>query len=360
MKYGAWIAAGLVVAILAAPALAADKWKNVSTAKILEATDNPDKQARASEVQFLEIDEDQNIWVGTLEGLIRMKDGKAQPIRDAGGKIIHRRFWDVQRVGKDDYWLAAQGGAYHLKGDTINTHLPKNNVAQVLPYNLEEGTLIAKVDDSVMKFEKGEWSKVEFFEEKENQPEILYRTKDGRVWVSTEANGVFVMDPAKPDAPYEHYLKGTVVKELYQDSKDRVWCGMWDKGVMMYDPAKPDDGWVRFLAKPTRDSYILNIEEDAKGQIWVATNDKGAFIYDGTEWVNLLREERAVNMLETTRDGRVWISTQAMGGLRYWDPKSNKWVVSMASVLPIRDMVETADGTIWAGGILDGLHVLQK
>jgi len=63
-------------------------------------------------------------------------------------------------------------------------------------------------------------------------------------------------------------------------------------------------------------------------------------------------------MLTATSDGKVWISTQTQGGLRFWDGKT--WKVSLESFLPIRCLLETKSGEIWAGGILDGLHILEK
>jgi hypothetical protein len=53
----------------------------------------------------------------------------------------------------------------------------------------------------------------------------------------------------------------------------------------------------------------------------------------------------------------VWISTQHQGGLRYWDGK--QWVVSLDSPLPIRALVETAKGQLFAAGVLDGLHIKE-
>jgi hypothetical protein len=34
--------------------------------------------------------------------------------------------------------------------------------------------------------------------------------------------------------------------------------------------------------------------------------------------------------------------------------------MSLDSPLPIRALVEAADGSLWAGGTLDGLYVLRK
>ena len=69
------------------------------------------------------------------------------------------------------------------------------------------------------------------------------------------------------------------------------------------------------------------------------------------------KDEGPINMIQTTSDGRVWISSQMNGGLRYWDGAA--WKVSLDSPLPIRCLLEAKGGQVLAGGVLDGLHVKQ-
>jgi len=328
--------AAVVLAAALAAADAADPWKNLTKAK---------DGLPGDQVQFVEGDEDGNIWVGTLSGLGRISGGKISVINGPGGKPLKMRVWDVLRVGKGKYWIAGDGGAIFLDGGKLTYHLRGRTVAQILRFGAK--TLMAKVNEGVVTYDGKEWKSVEFFKGK--TVEILTPASDGTVWITVEANGVFALHPAKNKGQPVHHLRGTSVKVVMEDSKKRVWCGMWGKGVMVYDGT----AWVRHLKKEK--SYILNMQEDARGSIWVATSAHGLYRYDGKEWVNDLREEGSINMLAATSDGKVWISTQQQGGLRYWDGKT--WHVSLDSVLPMRCILETTDKTLWAGGVLDGLHV---
>ncbi len=76
------------------------------------------------------------------------------------------------------------------------------------------------------------------------------------------------------------------------------------------------------------------------------------------KWLQDLKEEGSINLLAADREGRIWISSQAKGGLRYWDGKA--WRVSLESLLPIRCFLQTNEGVCLAGGVLDGVHVLTK
>jgi len=91
----------------------------------------------------------------------------------------------------------------------------------------------------------------------------------------------------------------------------------------------------------------------------VATSAKGVWRqpFNKQQWENDLADEGAINLLATSRDGRVWVSSQMVGGLRCWD--GMEWQISLDSPLPIRCFVEINGGTYIAGGVLDGVHESQ-
>ncbi len=328
-------AALAVLALAATLAAGAEKWTGYTTQQGLPN----------DAVQFIEQDADGTLWAGTEQGGARFVGGKFVPIADEKGKPMGHRVWDVLRAGANKHYLGTSGGVYLLEGDKVSL-VQRGNVAQILAV---DGKLVAKVNDDVMLFDGKEWKTVEYFKGK--RPEILAQMSDGRIWVIVEADGAYAWDPRTDKEPDQH-LRGTSVKVLREDKDKRIWAGLWGKGVMVLE----DGTWNRHLKHEK--SYILDIEQDAKGNIWVATSAHGLYRYDGTDWAQDLADEGAINMLEVTSDGRVWISTQMQGGLRYWDGK--QWQVSLDSVLPMRCMLETKSGEIWAAGVLDGVHLKAK
>ena len=329
-------AAGAVLLAAVARAGGADAWQSITRANGLPGDD----------VQVIEIDPDGVVWIGTLNGLARQAGGKLTVLPGPDGKPMPHQVWDVLRVDKDTHWIGTSKGAIRLSAGRQETFLQGKEVAQILPFGKDR--LIAKAGQAVMVFDGKEWKEHEFFKGK--RVEILTPASDGTVWVTVEADGVFTLDPAKSDPPVQH-LRGTGVKTVLEDAQKRIWAGTWYKGVMVHDGKT----WARHLAEEK--SYVLSMRQDAKGNVWVATSAHGLYRHDGAQWVNDLREEGSINMLEVTRDGRVWISSQSNGGLRCWDGQA--WRVSLDSPLPIRCLAEAADGTIWAGGVLDGVHVLK-
>jgi len=327
----------VLTAALAAAALAADKWQLVTE----------DQGLPGNEIQFLSQDEAGTIWIGTLKGLAAFKNGKFQT------RIKEGEIWNVFPIGPDKYWVGTANGVILLEGDKQTPTLHGSTVAPILPYGKGALWAIAKnrgtEQNVLVENSGGGWKPVERFA-KERVVD-LYRTSDGAMWVALDGNGIYAVNPAQGPDKAVHHLEGLNVTALAEDSKKRVWCGLWGRGVRVYE----NGAWTAHLIK--EDSYVFTIQEDKAGTIWVATNAHGLWRHDGKDWVNDLREEGGINMLAATSDGKVWISSQMKGGLRYWDGK--KWVVSLDSPLPIRCLLETKDGKVWAGGVLDGLHIKQ-
>jgi ligand-binding sensor domain-containing protein len=311
-------------------ALAAEPWRQLTTADGLPG----------EEIQFLREDDAGAVWVGTLSGLGVWRDGKFTSV------VARGEFWDLLPVGNGRYWAGTANGVLWLDGEKQTASLTGNTVAPIL--RVGEGKIWAlsknraSERNSLMEMTGGEWKPVSQFEKQ--QVVDLLQTKDGAVWVAVDGNGVFVVGPAG----VTHHLGGLNVTAMREDSRGRVWCGLWGKGVAVWEQGS----WTRHL--PKEKSVILSIREDSKGQIWVATNANGLWRFAEEKWTNDLAAEGSINLLETTSDGRVWISSQSVGGLRYWD--GTKWQVSLDRPLPMRCLLETKTKQLWAGGILDGVY----
>ena len=313
-------------------------WRNLTTADGLPG----------NEVQFISQDDDGTIWVGTLSGLAKYSDGKFTTFVEGTG------VWDVLKTGPGKYLIGAQSGTLTVDGEQRAWAHKGMTVAPIHRYGEKAIWIIGKSHgtevSTLLQSTGGTWSAIAYFENR--RVVDLFRTSNGHMWVVCDGNGVFEVDPAKGPEQAVHHLQALNVTTMAEDSRHRVWFGLWGRGVRVLE----DGRWLSYVAD--EDSSVFSIVEDTKGGIWVATSAHGLWHYDGNEWVNRLRDEGGVNMLSKTSDGKVWISTQTHGGLRYWDGKD--WKVSLDSTLPIRCLLEAKNGELWAGGILDGLHILKK
>jgi len=300
----------------------------------------------SNEIQFVKETPPGTVWVGTLGGLARFDGAKIQPTPvDAGA-------WDVLPDGNAAL-VGTDRGLVRIAGDQAETILGGKLVAPLLRFG--KSTVLALAKDrtteasTLMAGTGNQFEPVELLAE-EHAPD-MEQTPDGRVWVSVDGRGVYVFNPKVGLDKAAHHLDRQNVTTVYQDAKGRVWCGLWARGLAVYQ----DKLWNYHL--DGEKIYPFAIRQSKDGTIWVATDQAGLWRYDGKEWTNEFREEGAVNLLEVTRDGRVWISTQTTGGLRSFD--GNRWQTELRGPLPIRCLLETSNGQILAGGVLDGLHLMK-
>lgn len=325
--------------------LAADSWTHITR------EENP--KLPGNEIQFLGPAKDGGVWVGTLAGAVQVKGDRLMPLDDGKGGVFKKSVWWILETA-DRTWVGHQQGALEGRAGAWKERLPGYTVAPILEAGAGVFWALGKNagTDAVTLFEyRGqEWKPVEALAKK--RITNLYKMRNGRLWVTFEGNGVLEVDPAAGFDKAVHHLPGLNVTTVFQDSQNRVWCGLWANGLAVWDGTV----WKRELPKEKK-SAILAIAEDAKGGLWAATSASGLWRRPSgrTEWENDLADEGGISLLAATADGRVWVSSQTTGGLRFWN--GTAWSVSLDSPLPIRSLVETADGALWAGGVLDGLYV---
>lgn len=348
--------------VVAATADAADAWRAITTASTPELA--------ADEIQFLEVIDDE-LWIGTLSGLSRYRDGRFAAV----GRITTEKRRDpvsnawttaevtakaelqvcaVHRTGADAYLVGAAGGLFRMQDLVLGAvALEGLTVAPVLAVDDDILWALAKDDGSgrstLYSDATGIWTPVEAFADQAVVD--CLRTRDGRLWVVVEGDGVYAVDPARGADEAVHHLGGHNVRSLLLDRRGRVWCGLHGRGVAMLDP---DGTWHRHRLDGS--SAVLSLAEDADGAIWAGTASDGVFRFADGAWSNAFAGEGAVSLLYADGDGRVWLSTQATGGLRYH--LDGTWQRSLDTRLPMTSMVEFA-GVLWAGGVLDGIHVLE-
>jgi len=348
----------LIALLIASPRAAADKWENINVDKAPGLTGN--------EIQFVE-PLDGEIWIGTLSGLTRYKDGKFSAVtaektkraRQGNKRVevteeVPAKFqaWDILDTGGGSYLVGTHAGVYPLKdGKVGEVALKQFTVSPVLRYGASEVWALCKdrgtEQNSLYHRVEGEWKPIDAFAGK--RIANLSQTPDGHMWVVIDGDGVLEIDPKSGVEKAADHLQGMNVTSVFQTGKGEVWCGTWGRGVF----SKMDGDWISYLGDLK--SAVLDIDQDDDGNIWVATTADGLWRRDGEEWSAQLIGEGPINLLFADRDGRVWVSSQLQGGLRYWDGR--QWVVSLASPLPMRCLVQDQQGRLWAGGVLDGLHV---
>jgi len=331
-----WIS-GCAAAVFLGCALASrgagvGQWKHVTEADGLPGP----------RVQFVERDGDA-VWVGTLGGLAVFRAGKASTV--VKGEAV----WDLLPIGEGRYWVGAGEGILLLDGMKTTRSLTGYSVGRLARFGKEGAWAVADRGDQTELFEYagGKWRLAEHFAQEVVSD--LFASRDGKVWVLLEANGLVAADPAVPPAKWQRHLEGFNVASFCEDKQGRIWCGTWGRGIRVFD----GKGWKRVLGK--EDATITTIREDGNGHIWAATNANGVWQFDGAEWHNHLREEGSINVLEAPGDGCVYVSSQSVCDLRVWTGK--KWQTLLKAPTMFRGVIIGPGDKLWAGNTVTGLYV---
>lgn len=354
--------------LLVSAGMAMAEWKNV--------TEQNNAAVPGDSIQFIEEGPKGVVWIGGLEGLTRYEKGTFTPVMY--NKVTKRRnkteekmvdlkskVWDILHL-EEDRWLVARAGAVSIVEGTTLKESPATGFSFAPVVRGHNGAIwtLGKAERNRQQITcimergvDGKWRKVEFFSEKtedgkKRDAEALFVDSEGTFWVTIPGNGIIHADPAEKPGEWPHYLKGYNITTFGEGPDGHVWCGLWERGVTRFD----EGAWQRHLSE--EDTVPLAICGSGKDTVWVATNDRGVFRKEGDKWHQYFEEEGAINLLKVTDDGRVWISSAQTGGLRSWNGK--EWETALPGPLPIRDVVVTKDGTVIAGGVLDGLHMMKK
>ena len=352
----------VAVSVLCLAAGAGDRWRAVTTGNTPELA--------ANEIQFLKVIHDE-LWIGTLSGLTRYNDNGyavvSKTTREKRRNPDTGEWETVDTVAKAELrvctvfrpdartcLVGAAGGLFTMDGLVLgDVALKGRTVAPVVPFN-DTLWALAKNDGtgrSTLYHRAGTtWKPVEAFAE--TALADLVRTHDGRLWVVVDGDGVFEVDPGKGLDKRVHHLAGLNVRSVLLDARGRVWCGLWGRGVAVMGK---DGTWTMHIENEK--SAVLNLAADAAGHVWAGTSSGGLYEYDGKTWSRHFVDEGAVSLLYADSKGRLWVSTQSTGDLRYHH--QGEWHRSLDNRLPMTSMAEY-NGAIWAGGVLDGIHILQE
>ncbi len=306
------------------------------------------------EIQFIGQTPDGSVWIGTLTGVSRFKNGRFELLKNQKKEPLGMATWTVIPAGDKAWWIGYDGGAMRWSEKAAQRYLGGYTIASILPAGEGRFWCLAKhrgtERNRLMRFDGEAWTPVAAFAERTVVD--IRRAGDGTFWITLEGDGVCALDPTADASKAEYHLPGMNVTAVYEDRAGRVWCGFWGGGVAVYEK----NAWTRHLADEP--NAVLAIAADTADRVWVATSGSGVWGLEKGKWRNFLREEGVVSLLKATPDGRVWLCAQPQGGLHAWNGKA--WELALDNQFPIACVMQAEDGTVWAGGVLDGLHLLKS
>ena len=108
----------------------------------------------------------------------------------------------------------------------------------------------------------------------------IAKARDGKLWIATDHNGLFVLDYAHKTCRQYVKLEGTKgslpdnsLQKIYIDRRDNVWIGTYKNGIAYYSVSSTKFSTIRL-------GDICTITQDKSGNLWCGTNDAGIVSYN--------------------------------------------------------------------------------
>jgi ligand-binding sensor domain-containing protein len=135
---------------------------------------------------------------------------------------------------------------------------------------------------------------------------------------------------------------------LGEDTAGRLWVGTRGNGLQWLDPADPEAAWEHVLADLPSNS-VRALTGDPAGGMWVG-HSSGASYYDGTSWTHWGRDEGilpAVQCIAVDGRGRTWFGTY--DGISIWDGQFFTTLTEETGLPGTQVRALVADGdVVWA------------
>lgn len=319
-----------------------------------------------------------DIWVGTDDGLFRVRNEAVDRVDGRGGvplSSVH-----AIQPGRDGrLWV----GGYHFfslrDGQPAEFRLLgglSDNVKSIL--ETRDGTLwVGTVSGLQRRPANGAFERVK---ELHSTVRSLREDTDGTLWIGTIGEGMIrYRDGRFARFAVPAALPSNTVLASFEDSERNLWVGT-QAGLLrlsrtavstfpLPDAADADFGtiyedrdgslWIagthlyrftgsRFVLHhfppPLSDVRVRNVFRDSSGALWIGTEGQGAFRWTSGPPARIANTQAYIRAFAEDRDGSIWIGTD--GDYCHWRPEGIAYYEDHESV---RALLVDRGGDLWVG-----------
>lgn len=306
------------------------------------------------------------LWIATDDGVARIDSAGVQTITRADG--LPEAQMQALLADSSGVWFGSQGTLTHLHDDRLTVHRPPGSGFQSLARTPDGSLWIGAFGGGLIRMRGDSF---EVFSEADGlasaNVSVLLTGRDGRLWIGTEGGlSVREGEAIRTVTPLPN-LPGVHVRSLHEDADGTLWLGTVGMGVVRLRGA---DAVAITTDQGLYDDGIWAIVDDGRGNLWMS-GDRGLFRVARSELDAVadgdlpmlssvaygvddgMRDSEANGTGKPsglrTSDGRLWFATQ--GGAVAVDPAA----LSRRLPLPIIEQVVTRSGTVYVGS--DGVEL---
>ncbi len=306
-------------------------------------------------IDALSIDSDQNIWVGTIVGLFRVRDGS---VKEHVQNNNAHRFQQVISMFEDhekNLWLGSyRDGIARVWNGRINRFSQPEGLKESLVWSIHP-----KLDGS------GVWvgTNQGFYQLKDGQFELVIEAEalphptaytiyeePNQLWVGTRKGLVKLINGKVEPAAHEDFLSSVQVNSIVRDSKQQLWLGT-SKGLFAYS----EDKLRPIISSSGESVFVRPMVELKDGRLMVGTVN-GLFVVEQDQLIPVGLNSGLSQSLDVTGilelpDGKLIISTISNGIFLF---NKNRWLsFSEKDGLPVNEsftVLQDNFGHVWVSG----------
>jgi len=301
-----------------------------------------------------------NLWIGTIDGIYRLKNGnKTLEHFSTENGLSNNFIIDFIFDREGDFWVTHyKGGLSRIKDGKFTNYteiggLPGKVVNSVCEFR-KQHFLVGFDNGALAEIDKG---KIIPFRLKSNlngnRIRHIMSDSNRNLWISTYL-GLLQIRPNGTEQwfKWQSGLSESKIRLTFEDSKGNIWVGTRNSGLIKID--KSGNQKLFNVENGLTSNLIMSIAEDKNGSIWVGTSEGqgGLNSISASEKVTAFTREQGFDSdivfnIHCDNDGVLWIATTT--GL--WIYKKSKFYnVSTKQGLPensIFDAVEDDFGSMW-------------
>lgn len=336
-------------------------------------------------IQALFCDQEGSFWVALSKGIYKYNYNNSHFTFQPGSESFITR--KIVQGGKNLVYVSSDRGmvSFNTKTGSFDfihesSNGPGNNLLDkpINDFCLLAGKMYISTDSGMVVYDTRTYStqRVNLAPLQNNMVEKLATDHAGNLWISYTENNNLVLKTDTGFTKYEVYqqflsprnkYKDNQVSAIFTDNKGRVWISTNRQGLCLFDPVQK--GFIRYDHDPLQSSSLTNdfttfLYQDNDGFIWTGTEGYGVDYFHPDK--NLFRTiQQSVNQSPTLNDNwaraatedddnNLWLGTA--GGVAKYDSRNHKYtlfqnIVGQPDMLlsnSIRSLIY-ADGMVWIG-----------
>ena len=312
------------------------------------------------------LDNDGIMWIGSCSGLLSYDGYSFRTYKSdaySPGILPNNYIMSLTEDHDNNIWIGTRDGLAIMnkrKGTFKTLHLPKNT--QRIIYTLftsSNGTVWIGTDGGLTRYDKTDGKFHDYPYARNYSVKSIAEDKNGTIYVGTWINGLFRL--RKGSSKLEQYPQTNDMNSAYKlliDSKQRLWIGTWGHGIELIE--HPDNISSPRVRRFNNDSDNFNIihdmlEDKATGTIYTCGRDGISMLNEksDTKFTNT-DKYKFCNSMATDGSGHIYIGTMNDGIIQIHTtpPMYESWKLERQSHRNIShiETIYTDDGKkLWLG-----------